>query len=95
MPELATALTKEERERIRSQASMSIANLIECYFFWSSGTRRIYARTAPLDVAVAAFFRSSRGRAALPSDAVLLGKYGTPCPARAVLDDLDALITAE
>lgn len=62
-----------DARQVRSQFSMSVANLESFHAFWSMKEKRMYARSsacAPEDVRGAA-----RGRPALPDDAIYVGTY--------------------
>jgi hypothetical protein len=62
-----------DAKRVRSQFSMSVANLESFHAFWSDSAKKMYARGAaepPERVRTAA-----RGRPALPLDAEYVGTY--------------------
>lgn len=62
-----------DARRLRSQFSMTLNNLVSFHAFWGLTSRRLYARASnvrPEDCRTA-----SRGRPALPADAVYVGQY--------------------
>lgn len=70
-----------DRAAIRSQFSMSLANLGEFRVYWLPEPRRIMARS----VSCTRQFR-------VPPGAELVGVYSAPCRTDAFFDDLDDLI---
>ena len=70
-----------DRPAIRSQFSMSLANLGEFRVFWLPEPRRIMARS----ISCTRQFR-------VPAGAELVGVYSAPCKTEAFVDDLDDLI---
>ncbi len=76
-----TPLTKAERARIRSQVSMTLANLAAFKLFWLPSRRRILARS----VSCTRHFR-------VPVDAVLVGTFERPIAAADILRDLEELL---
>jgi hypothetical protein len=81
-------LTRDEQVLIRKQASAALCNLVDLWAFYSAACRRFFARSA--DRCVEEARRAGRGRAALPPDAVLVGRYAHPCRAAQILDDIIA-----
>ncbi len=70
-----------DRRAVRSQFTMSLANLGEFRVFWLPALRRIMARSV-----------SCTRQFAIPAGAVLVGTYSHPFRADAFLDDLDCAI---
>lgn len=70
-----------DRAAIRSQFTMSLANLGEFRVFWLPEHRRIMARS----VSCTRHFK-------VPPGALLVGVYSTPCKTDAFFDDLDELL---
>ncbi len=70
-----------DRAKVRSQFSMSCANLGEFRVYWLPAHRTIMCRSI-----------SIRRRFTVPEDAVLVGVYCAPCPAADFLEDLDNVI---
>lgn len=65
-----------EARQVRSQFSMSLANLSNFHVFFSRCQRRIFARSAKVPIESCA--GAARGRPALPADAVYVGTYSDP-----------------
>ncbi len=79
-----------DARRCRSQFSMSVANLVSFHAFYSPTARRMYARSA--NVPPSSCAGASRGRPALPADAIFIGTYESPVSPAAFFEDLnDAL----
>ena len=70
-----------DRQQVRQQFTMSIANLGEFRVYWLPGVRRILARSV-----------SCRRQFRVPDGATLIGTYGEPCEPAALFRDLDALL---
>lgn len=70
-----------DRERIRSQFTMSLANLGEFTVYWLPEQRRILCRSV-----------SCSRRFAVPEAAVRVGVYAEPCDVGDFFGDLDAMI---
>lgn len=86
-------LAAEERQRIGSQISCSLCNLQHVHFFWSPGTRRLYARTVGLEID--AYHRAGRGRPGVPLDAWHVGTYTHGgVGSGAIMEDLLALLAS-
>lgn len=73
-----------DRAAIRSQFSMSLANLGEFRVFWLADRRRIMVRSI-----------SCTRHFAIPEGAVLVGVYSNPCKPDAFFEALDEVIRAE
>lgn len=69
------------RPRVRSQFSMSCANLGEFRVYWLPEHRTIMARSI-----------SCRRRFTVPDSAIMVGVYSAPCAAAQFLEDLDDVI---
>jgi hypothetical protein len=74
------------RARLRSQFSMSLANLDNCHVFFSPTLRKMFARSARVDPGEV--FNSARGRPALPKDSLHIGTYADPVSPEAFFEDL-------
>lgn len=70
-----------DRERVRSQFSMSLANLGEFTVYWLPEARRIMCRSV-----------SCSRRFSVPDDAVRIGVYAEPCDVGSFFGDLDDAI---
>lgn len=70
-----------DRAAIRSQFTMSLANLGEFRVFWLPELRRIMARS----ISCTRHFK-------VPEGALLVGVYSNPCRTDAFFDDLDELL---
>lgn len=77
----ATFAPLYDRAKVRSQFTMSLANLGEFLVYWVPSMRRILARS----ISCSRQFR-------VPEEALLVGAYAAPCSVREFLDDLDELI---
>lgn len=79
-----------DARRLRSQFTMTVANLSSFHAFFDAAAKRLYARTAKLPAHES---RSpSRGRPPVPSNALYVGTYCEPVTADLFFDDLnDAL----
>lgn len=69
------------RERIRSQFSMSLANLSEFTAYWLPASKKLVCRS-----------HNARRRFTLPPDAVRIDDYRYPCPPECFFDDLNSLL---
>jgi hypothetical protein len=75
---------------VRSQFTMSIANLISLHAFWSPSLKRLLARSSNRSIEDSR--KAARGSPALPPDAFHVGTYAQPVDANAFFTDLnDAL----
>ena len=70
-----------DREQVRQQFSMSLANLGEFRVYWLPEHRRILARSI-----------SCRRQFRVPDAAILVGTYGDPCEPAVLFRDLDELL---
>lgn len=73
-----------DRAQVRSQFTMSCANLGAFRVYWMPARRRIVARS-----------ESCTRQFAIPDGAILVGVYSSPCPPRTFFDDLDELIARD
>jgi hypothetical protein len=80
-------------QRSRSQFSMSLANLANFHAFWSPTLKRMFARNATMHLSECA--RASRGRPALPPDAIHVGTYSHPVSTDAFFEDLNDVLATE
>jgi hypothetical protein len=79
-----------EARAVRSQFSMSIANLVSFHAFWSLALKRLLARSSNRSIEDSR--KAARGSPALPPDAFHVGTYAQPITADAFFTDLnDAL----
>lgn len=77
-----------DRARLRSQFSMSLANLDSFHAFWCPASQKLFARSAGRAVEDA--YKPSRGRGgALPRTARYVGTYSNPCSPSTFLENLD------
>lgn len=79
-----------DARQCRSQFSMSVANLVSFHAFWSPSLRRMFARSSTIRPSDCA--RASRGRPALPPDAVLVGTYVAPVSPDTFFADLNDVL---
>lgn len=70
-----------DREQVRQQFTMSLANLGEFRVYWVPGVRRILARSI-----------SCRRQFRVPDGSILVGTYGEPCAPGVMFRDLDSLL---
>jgi hypothetical protein len=76
-----------DAKRCRSQFSMSLANLISFHAFWSPKLKRMFARSSNVDPSDCA--AASRGRPALPADAIYIATYSEPATPEQFFEDLN------
>ena len=70
-----------DRRAVKSQFSMSCANLAEFRAYWTPGARKLVARSV-----------SCQREFRIPADAILVGLYAHPFNADAFLADLDCVL---
>lgn len=70
-----------DRRAVKSQFSMSCANLAEFRAYWTPGARKMVARSV-----------SCQREFRIPADAILIGLYAHPFNADQFLADLDCVI---
>lgn len=82
-----------DARKVRSQFSMSLANLSQMHVFWRKAEQRISVRSTRRSIEDA--YKPSRGRGgALPKEAIYVGTYTEPFPASAFITDLDDLLAS-
>lgn len=69
------------REGVRSQFTMSLANLLELTAYWLPERRKLVCRS-----------RNARRRFSVPPAAERIGDYGYPCSTESFFDDLHSLL---
>lgn len=82
-----------DARRLRSQFTMSLANLGSFHLFFSRSLGRIFARNPTLDLDDCR--TASRGRPALPPDAEYVNTYTEPVRTDALFDDLNDVLATE
>jgi len=74
-------ITPRERETFRSRFASAVVHLIEFSAYWCPQSRKIVFRSSVV-----------KRRFYIPQEAVYVGTYREPFPARAFLSDLEALL---